>query len=519
VRVSARKIRRVLVANRSEIACRLIRGVRESGREACTVFSDPDRDALHVRLSHAAAHLPGSTARETYLDPEKVIAAAKSLGCDSLHPGYGFFSEKSEVNDACRKAGLVFVGPPPEAQRLMGVKTSARVVAEKAGVPVVPGTPPLEGPAGLEAGRKIGVPLLVKAAAGGGGKGMRVVRSLDELPEAIEGCRRDALATAGDGRVYVERLVERPRHVEIQVIADSHGNCVYLGERECSIQRRHQKVLEETPCVALSEKTRREMGEAACALAREVGYENAGTVEFLLDPQGKFYFLEMNTRLQVEHPVTELVTGIDIVQEQLRIAEGEKLSFTQADIRPRGHAIEGRVYAEDPARGFLPGAGRVLAWEPPAGPGVRVDAGVLAGSAVPHYYDPILAKLCVWAETRERAIARFLEALREFTVLGVPTTIPFLRLAADHPAFREGDLSTDFIERKMGGLEGVAALCEKEQAPLEDALVAAAAAQLLGTGRETAKTSARPAGTDAGSPWARGDAWRLAPLEKTGGAS
>jgi acetyl-CoA carboxylase biotin carboxylase subunit len=515
-----KRIRRVLVANRSEIACRLIRGIRESGREAATVYSEPDAGSLHVRLADAAFPLSGSTARETYLDGEKIIAAAKALGCDALHPGYGFLSERAEFNEACRRTGIVFIGPSPEAQAHMGVKTSARVTAERARVPIVPGTPPLEGAQGLAAGKALGVPLLVKAAAGGGGKGMRAVRRLDELEEAIEGCRRDALATAGDARVYVERLVERPRHVEIQVLGDAHGNVVYLGERECSIQRRHQKVIEETPCVALSERLRREMGEAAVALAREVGYENAGTVEFLLDPEGKFYFLEMNTRLQVEHPVTELVTGIDIVQEQLRIAEGEKIHFTQADIRPRGHAIEGRVYAEDPARGFLPGAGRLAAWEAPSGPGVRVDSGVTAGSSVPHYYDPILAKLVVWAETRERAIARFLEALRGFTALGVPTTIPFLRLAVAHPAFAEGDLSTDFIDRKMGGLDAVAKLCVGEQPPLEDAVVAAVAARLLGSlqsnGGSRARTVSGPGG-EVGSPWTRGDAFRVAPLERARG--
>ena len=534
-------IRRVLVANRSEIACRLIRGVRESGRQAATVFSDPDQGALHVRLAHAAAHLPGCTARETYLDHEKVIAAAKALGCDAVHPGYGFFSEKAEVNDAFRKAGLVFIGPTPEAQAIMGVKTSSRALAERAGVPIAKGSSPLEEgkhfaseragqaaavlPATFALAREIGFPLLVKAAAGGGGKGMRLVRAEGELAEAVLGCTRDALSSFADARVYLERFVERPRHVEIQILADSHGNCISLGERECSIQRRHQKVIEESPCAVLSEVTRRAMGEAACALAREVGYENAGTVEFLLDPQGKFFFLEMNTRLQVEHPVTELVTGIDIVQEQLRIAEGGKLRFSQSDIRPRGHAIEGRVYAEDPARGFLPGAGRIDAWEQPSGPGVRVDSGVTAGSVVPHYYDPILAKLCVWAETREHAVARFLEALREFTVVGVPTTIPFLRVAAAHSAFREADLSTDFIDRKLGGIEAVGKLCEQESAPLDESVTAAAAARLLGgmqeskTGGGSRRTAQGAGSGEPGSPWARGDAWRIAPLERAAGGT
>jgi acetyl/propionyl-CoA carboxylase alpha subunit len=511
--VSARKIRRVLVANRSEIACRTIRGIQESGRTACAVFSDPDRSALHVRLADVSWPLGGSTARETYLDAGKLIAAAHAMECDAIHPGYGFLSEKAEFNDACRKAGLVFIGPSPEAQALMGVKTSARAIAQRAGVPVAPGTEPLEAGDAIAAASKIGYPLLVKAAAGGGGKGMRTVRAADELVAAVEGCRRDALSSFGDGRVYLERLIERPRHVEIQVLGDSHGNVVHLYERECSVQRRHQKVIEETPCVALDDAQRRRIGEAACALVREVGYENAGTVEFLLDPSGKFYFLEMNTRLQVEHPVTELTTGIDIVDAQLRIAEGEPLGFGQADVRPRGHAIEGRIYAEDPAKGFLPGAGKILAWEEPSGPGVRVDAGVQGGSEVPVHYDPILAKMVVWAETREKALARFQAALARFTVVGVPTTIPFLRLAAAHPAFKAGDIATDFVERMMGGIDAVAKACAEDLPSREDALAAVAAFLLLGEDADPLPRSRGRAGVgaeiDASSPWLARDAWRV----------
>ena len=507
------KIRRVLVANRSEIACRLIRGIQESGREACTVFSDPDVSALHVRLADRAWPLGGRTARESYLDAGKIIAAARALGCDAVHPGYGFLSERADFNEQCRQADLVFVGPTPEAQALMGVKTEARAIAQKAGVPVSPGTAPLEATEAASAATKVGYPLLVKAAAGGGGKGMRRVPGPDELVEAVEGCRRDAVSSFGDGRVYLERIVERPRHVEIQVLGDAHGNVVSLGERECSVQRRHQKVIEESPSVALDAARRKAMSEAACALARAVGYENAGTVEFLLDPSGKFYFLEMNTRLQVEHPVTELVTGIDIVQAQLRIAEGEPLGFDQARIQPRGWAIEGRIYAEDPTRGFLPGAGTVEQWREPGGPGVRVDAGVTRGSEVPVYYDPILAKLVVWAEDRERALARFLSALDRFAVAGVPTTIPFLRLVARHASFREGDLATDFIERALGGLDQVARLCAETPAR-DDALALAAAALLGGAGSRrpaggTAASAEAAQGEDAVSPWRARDGWTL----------
>jgi acetyl/propionyl-CoA carboxylase alpha subunit len=504
------KLRRVLVANRSEIACRLIRGVQESGREACTVFSEPDRSALHVRLADRAWPLGGETARESYLDPEKVIAAAKAMECDAVHPGYGFLSERAEFNEACRKAGLVFIGPTAEAQAVMGVKTSARAIAERAGVPVAPGTAPLEAADAIAAATRIGYPLLVKAAAGGGGKGMRRVASADALVEAVEGCRRDALSSFGDGRVYLERLIERPRHVEIQVLGDAHGNVIHLGERECSVQRRHQKVIEESPSVALDAAKRKAMGEAACALAREVGYENAGTVEFLVDPSGKFYFLEMNTRLQVEHPVTELCTGIDIVQAQLRIAEGERLGIAQADVRSRGWAIEGRVYAEDPTRGFLPGAGTIQQWKEPSGPGVRVDSGVARGSEVPIFYDPILAKLVVWAEDRERAIARFLAALDRFAVVGVPTTIPFLRLVARHASFREGDLATDFIDRALGGFDEVARRC-REEVPRDDVL-ALVAARLLAAPTKTSRGGAGAvrAKDDAASPWLAGDAWRIA---------
>ncbi len=512
---ASRTIKRVLVANRSEIAVRIMRGIQETGREACAIYSDPDRDALHVRAANAAWPIAGSTARETYLDAEKVIAAAKKLGCDAIHPGYGFLSEKAEFNEAVRKAGLIFVGPPPEAQARMGVKTSARAIAEKAGVPVSPGTPPLEVAEAAEAGRRIGFPLLVKAAAGGGGKGMRLVRTAAELEPALEGCRRDALSSFGDGRVYLEKLVERPRHVEVQVLGDEHGNVVHLYERECSVQRRHQKVIEETPCVALDAAKRKAIGEAACALAREVGYANAGTVEFLLDPSGKFYFLEMNTRLQVEHPITELTTGIDIVHAQLAVAEGRPLPWKQDDIRPRGHAIEGRVYAEDPQRGFLPGAGKVVLYREPDGPGVRVDSGVEQGSEIPVHYDPILAKLVVWGENREQALARFRAALARYTVLGVPTTIPFLELVAEHQAFREGDLSTDFIDRVMGGLDAVGAACAAKAPPRDRALAAAAAARLLGGAPARSRrsngavsTSADERRGDARSPWLAADAFR-----------
>lgn len=450
-------IRRLLVANRGEIALRIARACRELGIEVAAVYSDADADAPHVRAADVAIRVGPAPAAESYLNVPAIIAAARAAGADAVHPGYGFLSERAPFAQACADAGLVFVGPPASAIEAMGSKIGARQLMERAGVPVVPGsTPGDQSDAGIAAAaRTIGFPVLIKASAGGGGKGMRIARDANGLAEAIPAARREAAAAFGDGTLYVERLIERPRHVEIQIFADAHGHAVHLFERECSIQRRHQKVIEESPSPALTPALRQRMGAAAVAAAQACGYRNAGTIEFLVDEregagdEARFYFLEMNTRLQVEHPVTETVTGTDLVRAQLQVADGGPLPWRQEDLAQRGHAIECRVYAEDPAAGFLPQAGPLLVYREPTGPGIRVDSGVEQGSAVPVQYDPMLAKLIASAETRPAAIARAIAALRAFPVLGVRTNIPFLINVLEHPAFAAGDVHTGFIDAHL----------------------------------------------------------------------
>ena len=444
-------LRRVLVANRGEIAIRVFRACRERGIETVAVFSDADANAPHTRAADRAVRIGPPPPRESYLNIDAVLAAARESGADAIHPGYGFLSENAGFARACEAAGITFVGPTAETIDLMGSKIGARALMEKAGVPVVPGlTPKDQSDDGLLAAvREIGFPVLVKASAGGGGKGMRALGDQSQAAEMIAAARREAQAAFGDGTLYVERLVERPRHVEIQVFGDAHGNVVHLFERECSIQRRHQKVIEESPSVALTAALRARMGEAAVTAARAAKYRNAGTIEFLLEGSGdhaRFYFLEMNTRLQVEHPVTEAVTGVDLVHAQLAVAAGEPLPWSQASLTQRGHAIECRVYAEDPASGFLPQAGRLLLYREPSGPGIRVDAGVEEGSEVPVTYDPLLAKLTVWAETRKAAVDRAIAALRQFPVLGIRTNVGFMIRILDHADFRAGRIHTGFIE-------------------------------------------------------------------------
>lgn len=441
---------RVLVANRGEIAVRVIRGLRELGIEAVAVFSDPDRDAPHVRLADHALLLDGVRSHATYLHVPKLVEAARAAGAEAVHPGYGFLSEDADFAAAVEAAGLTWIGPPPAAIRAMGDKVAARERMAAAGVPVVPGW---HGEVDVHdlapvraAAAEIGFPLLVKASAGGGGKGMRRVAGEDGLAAAIESARSEAEKSFGDGRVFLERDLTPARHVEVQVFADHHGRTVSLGERECSIQRRHQKIIEESPSPAVDGALRARMGEAAVRAAEAVGYRNAGTIEFLLDAAGRFYFLEMNTRLQVEHPVTECVTGFDLVQAQLRVAAGEPLPFPDPLPAPRGHAIECRVYAEDPERGFLPGSGRIQVYREPAGPGVRVDSGVRQGSEVGVHYDPLLAKLIVWAETRAGALRRMDCALGQFVLLGVPHNLSFLRRVIRHPEFRAGRIHTRFLD-------------------------------------------------------------------------
>jgi len=438
---------RVLIANRGEIAIRVMRACRELGIETVAVYSEADAHAPHVGCADQAVCIGPAPSHESYLNIVHLLDAARSTGADAVHPGYGFLAENSAFARAVEDAGLVFIGPSPDAIQAMGNKTLARQTVAAAGVPVVPAdeAPPSAPEALAVAAGALGYPLLIKAAAGGGGKGMRVVRSNAELLTGFAAAAREALGAFGDDRLFLERYVERPRHIEVQVLADNHGALVHLGERECSIQRRHQKIIEETPSPAVGPALRQRMTDAALAAARCVGYRNAGTVEFLLAPDGAFYFLEMNTRLQVEHPITELVTGIDLVHAQLRIAAGEPLWLQQADITPRGHAIECRVCAEDPAHQFLPSPGRIIRLHEPRGPGIRVDSGVAAGFEVPIHYDSLLAKLSVWAETRDAARRRMIGALADYVVLGCTTGIPFLLDVLEHAAFAAGDTHTHFI--------------------------------------------------------------------------
>ena len=444
-------LRRVLIANRGEIAVRIARACREAGIESVAVHTDADPDALHVTAADRAINIG---APNGYLSIDALMRAAATASADALHPGYGFLSERPALAHACERAGIVFVGPPGEAIERMGSKIGARALMAGAGVPVVPGaTPSDQSDAGIRAAAcSLGFPVLLKASAGGGGKGMRIARGDDEVVELAASARREAHAAFGDGTLYVERLIERPRHVEIQILADAHGGIVHLFERECSIQRRHQKIVEETPSTALTADTRARMGDAAVAAARAAGYVNAGTIEFLLEGRGadaRFYFLEMNTRLQVEHPITEAVTGVDLVRAQLAVAAGQPLPWSQTSLTQRGHAIECRVYAEDPSQGFLPQAGPLLLYREPSGPGIRIDSGVREGDRVGVEYDPLLAKLIAYGENRSAAIARAVQALRVYPILGIRTNIPFLLRLLEHPAFAAGDVHTGVVEELL----------------------------------------------------------------------
>jgi acetyl-CoA carboxylase biotin carboxylase subunit len=442
---------KVLIANRGEIAVRVIRACRELGIKTVAVFSEADRESLHVLLADEAVLIGPPPAVESYLVVDKLIAAARATGAEAVHPGYGFLAENATFAQACLDAGLTFIGPPAAAIRAMGDKMAARRVAIKMGVPVVPGTeqPVSDDAEAARVAERVGYPVMLKAAMGGGGKGMRLVRAGADLAGALRAARSEAGAAFGDQAVYIERYVEEPRHIEIQVLADAHGGVVHLGERECSIQRRHQKLVEESPSPFATPEMRRRMGEAACRVAAAVGYVNAGTVEFLVDRERNFYFLEMNTRLQVEHPVTELVTGRDLVKDQLRIAAGEKLGFAQDDVALHGWAIECRVNAEDPFTAFIPSPGKVVGLRAPGGPWVRDDTGVYAGCTIPRFYDTLMAKLIVWGPDREAAIARMSRALGEYQVAGVQTTLPILQRIIAHPDFAAGRLSTGFMERLL----------------------------------------------------------------------
>jgi acetyl-CoA carboxylase biotin carboxylase subunit len=441
-------MRRVLIANRGEIAVRIARACRAEGLASVAVYSDADRDAPHVRAADDAVAIGPAPAHESYLRIDALLEAARAAGADAVHPGYGFLAENAGFARAVIGAGLTWVGPPPGAIATMGDKVAARTTVARAGVPVVPGSEAAgdDAAAASRHAAALGYPVLVKAAAGGGGKGMRTVGTESDLIEALAAAGREAAAAFADPRVYLEKLIERPRHVEVQVLGDRHGTLLHLGERECSVQRRHQKVIEETPCPIMTPTLRAEMTEAALAVARAVDYVSAGTVEFLLDAHGRFYFLEMNTRLQVEHPVTEWVTGIDLVAAQLRVARGEPLAMTQADVGARGHAIEVRVCAEDPAAGFLPSAGRILLLRDGGGPGVRVDSGIETGTVVPLEYDSLLAKVSAWGPDREVAVRRLRTALREMVVLGPATNLGFLDDVLAHPAFAAGRTHTGFLD-------------------------------------------------------------------------
>jgi pyruvate carboxylase subunit A len=436
---------KVLVANRGEIAIRVMRACRELGIATAAVYSDADRNAIHTRYADEAHHIGGAAAADSYLQLERIVKVAHDCGAEAIHPGYGFLSEKAPFPDACEAAGIKFIGPPASAMRALGSKLASRQLAIDHGVPVTPGSGAVDPANAVEAARKIGFPVMLKPSGGGGGIGMKVVESEDQLVPAIESASQAARSAFGDPTVYIEKYVRRPRHVEIQIICDTHGNAVHLGERECSIQRRHQKIMEETPSPAVTPEIRAAMGAAAIRVVKAAGYVNAGTVEFIFS-EGDFYFLEVNARLQVEHPITEATTGIDLVKEQIRVAAGMELSFKQEDVTWTGHAIEMRINAEDPVRKFIPNPKRISRWVAPAGPGVRVDSGFGPGSDVPPNYDSLVAKLIVHGADRAEAIARAGRALREFVLVGPATTISYHRAILDSPDFRSGKLSTGFIE-------------------------------------------------------------------------
>jgi acetyl-CoA carboxylase biotin carboxylase subunit len=443
-------LNQVLIANRGEIALRILRACHELGIRTVAVYSEVDRESLHVRYADEAYPLGGAAARDSYLRADKILAIAARAGVDAIHPGYGFLAERSDFAQAVLDAGLIWIGPPPAALGLMGDKTSARGRMRAVGVPVIPGTDdPLDDGGLLAAAEQLGTPLLIKAAAGGGGKGMRVVNSLEEMPHALAGARREARAAFGDDSLYLEKRIEGARHIEFQLLADQHGNIIHLGERECSLQRRHQKLLEESPSPLMDGDLRERMGAIAVQAARAVGYESAGTVEFLIDQDRNFYFLEMNPRLQVEHPVTELVTGIDIVKEQLRIARGRKLHIDQGDVQLKGWAIECRINAEDPFDRFIPSIGRVTALTVPTGPGVRIDSGLYEGLEVTLYYDSLVSKLICWGETRGEAILRMRRALEEYRIMGIKTTIPFHQRLLDSHRFMGGQFDTSFVDERL----------------------------------------------------------------------
>jgi len=502
--MAVKLFRKILIANRGEIAVRIIRACREVGIGTVVVFSDVDRAALHVRMADEAYHIGPALARDSYLNIEKVLDVALRSGAEAVHPGYGFLSENAEFARACRNAKVKFIGPPPEAMEMMGSKTRARQAMDMAGVPRVPGSTSalgsLDEAHSVAAG--IGYPIMLKAAAGGGGKGMRLVQRKEDLASAFEGAQSEAQRSFKSGELYIEKLIVNPRHIEVQIFGDEHGNVVYLGERECSVQRRHQKVVEEAPSAIVDAAMRQQMGETAVRVAKAAGYFNAGTIEFLVDQQKNFYFLEMNTRLQVEHPVTEQVTGLDLVQLQIRVAEGDRLPFTQEQVQLRGHAIELRIYAEDPENNFFPSPGKIQKLITPSGPGIREDSGIYEGWTVPLDYDPMLSKLIAYAPTRKQAIRRLLRALDEYFVGGIATNISLFRRILSDPAFEAGEIDTGYLDRLLATRRG----SDYVSSPSSDDVELAAMAAAIFAALEPINTNGVAPGTQTSST----DKWKTA---------
>ena len=463
-------IKKILIANRGEIAVRIIRACREMGIKSAAVYSDADKTSLHTRLADESYYIGESTASESYLNQIKIIELAKNINADAIHPGYGFLAENAEFIKLCEDEKINFIGPSSKSVEMMGSKTAARELMSKSGVPIVPGTtkPITSINDGIKSAKEIGFPILLKASAGGGGKGMRKISSEKEFSDAFEATQREAMKAFGDNSIYIEKYIENPRHIEVQVIADKHGNYAHLFERECSIQRRHQKIIEESPSSFVDQETRNRITQAAVNAAKACGYYNAGTIEFLMDAEKRFYFLEMNTRLQVEHPVTEFITGIDLVKEQILIASGKKLTFKQDELKINGHAFECRVYAEDPENNFLPSTGVLTEYKIPSGPGVRVDDGFGKGSEISIYYDPLISKLVCWAKDRESAIDRMKRALGEYQIAGVINNITFLKSVFSDDKFRKGEIDINFLERELNNLNSSTAE-SKTNLELEDA--------------------------------------------------
>jgi acetyl-CoA carboxylase biotin carboxylase subunit len=493
---------KVLIANRGEIAVRIISACQELGISTVAIYSEVDKKAPHVLFADEAVNLGDPTPIESYLNIPKIVEIAQDIGADAIHPGYGFLAENPDFAQSCQDKGIVFIGPNPSVISLMGDKIAAKKVMQEAGVPVIPGyNGEKQDTASLvEEGKKIGFPLLVKAAAGGGGKGMRIVHSEDTLEESIESSKRESKASFGDDSVFLEKYLDKPRHIEFQILADEEGNVIHLFERECSIQRRHQKIIEETPSPVMTPKLREIMGKAAVTAAATVGYTNAGTVEFMVDGDLNFYFMEMNTRLQVEHPITELTTGVDLAKWQLKIASGMPLTLQQKKMVQRGHAIECRIYAEDPANGFLPSIGTLNKVDAPTGPGIRNDTGITTGMKITSYYDPMLAKLVVYSESRQEAINKMIWALTQYVILGVTTNIPFLGKVLDHKAFKEGKITTHFIENYFKDWT-----VAKDGLPIE-ALISLA---VYDTMHSRAQEIVRYKESDPHSPWKYVGRWRM----------